>query len=214
LRRRYRSREIRQRQFNPVSGKREILRVVSKENVEVVRQPVATRTTSRRSWDERVAFRFPRALALVARVVLRLPPHSRLRQVLIRRSVRLTFEATWRGDYESMVQLYHPDGELIVPRELVALGFEPVVRGREERARFQRRWDAEWGKMQIRPEEIIYLGNERLLLVGRITGTGLTSGVPVNDEWAEMLTLSAGRAIREQVFFDHLEALEAAGLLK
>jgi hypothetical protein len=66
--------------------------------------------------------------------------------------------------------------------------------------------------MRIRPEEIIDLGDTRLLLVGRITASGLSSGVPINDDWAEILTMSAGRAIHEQPFFGHREALEAVGL--
>jgi ketosteroid isomerase-like protein len=43
-------------------------------------------------------------------------------------------------------------------------------------------------------------------------GSGLTSGVGLDNDWADLFTISAGRVIREQVFLDRTDALEAAGL--
>jgi hypothetical protein len=53
---------------------------------------------------------------------------------------------------------------------------------------------------------------ERVLFVGRIEGTGLSSGAAVDTDWAVLYTLSEGQLIREQPFFDHREAFKAAGL--
>jgi ketosteroid isomerase-like protein len=185
---------------------------MSEENVEVVRQPMAVRAHSRRRLEERLGLLFPGGLAFFARLAWRLPPRSRLRRALIRRAVQLGLEATNRGDFEAaFAALYHPDIELIAVGTFITLGHEPVYRGREERIRFQERWRAEWGEFRFEPEELIDLG-DRLLLVGRVTGTGLSSGVAVDNDWADLFTISAGRAIREQVFFDRAEALEAAGL--
>ena len=47
---------------------------------------------------------------------------------------------------------------------------------------------------------------------GRIVGTGLSSGAGFDSDWAVLLTISDGRVVREQFFFDRSEALEAAGL--
>jgi ketosteroid isomerase-like protein len=185
---------------------------MSEENVEVVRQPIAVRAHSRRRLEERLALRFPSVLALLARAVLRLPQRSRLRQALIRRADQQGFEANNRGDYEACFGLYHPDVELIVPPQFVALGLDPQYRGREERVRFQRRWNAEWGEVRFEPEELIDFGDGRLLTVGRITGSGLSSGAAFDNDYAVLHTVSAGRVIREQVFLDHGEALEATGL--
>jgi ketosteroid isomerase-like protein len=184
---------------------------MSQENVEVVRQAIAVRAQSRRRMEERLGLRFPRALAFLARAFWRLPPRSRLRQAIIRRAVRLGTEATNRGDYEATFALYHPEVELIPPPEYVELGQDSLYRGREERLRFQRRWDAEWGEFRFEPEEVIDLG-DRLLLVGRIKGSGLSSGAGFDRAWATLLTVSSGRVIREQAFLDHAAALEAAGL--
>jgi ketosteroid isomerase-like protein len=184
---------------------------MSQANAEVVRQPIAMRTQTRRRLEERLALRFPPALALVARAVLRLPPRSRLRQASVRRAAQLGFESMNRDDVEAALALYHPEVELIVPPEFVGLGLDPLYRGREERFRFQRRWNAEWGEFRYEPEEIIDLG-DRLLMVGRIKGSGLSSRAAFGNEWGLLVTISAGRVIREQVFLDHAEALEAAGL--
>ena len=50
------------------------------------------------------------------------------------------------------------------------------------------------------------------MVIGRFEGSGPSSGAGFDNEFAEIFTISAGRVIREQAFFDHAEALEAAGL--
>ena len=107
--------------------------------------------------------------------------------------------------------LHDADVELHPPAEMVGLGEESVTRGREERARFQRTWTAQWGAVRFEPREIIDLG-DRLLVIGRMRGSGLGSGAAFDNEWANLTTISDGQAIREQVFRDHGEALDAAGL--
>ena len=107
--------------------------------------------------------------------------------------------------------LYHPDIEFITPPGLAGLGFETVFRGREARFDFQRRWNADWGEMRFEPDEMLDLGN-RLLFIGRVKGSGVSSGAAFESEWAVLFTVSAGRLVREQPFFDRAEALEAAGL--
>jgi ketosteroid isomerase-like protein len=184
---------------------------MSRENVEVVRQPITVGTHTHRRLEERLALRFPRAVALIARAVLRLPLRSRLRQVFIRRAAQLGFEALNRDDVEAAFLLYHPDVELIVPPDYRGLGFDPGVRGLEGRKSAERRWIADWGKLRYEFEEIIDLG-DRVLLVGRIKSSGPSSGAPVDNEFAEIFTFAAGRVIREQAFFSHGEALKAAGL--
>ena len=184
---------------------------MSQENVEVVRQPITLRARPRRSLEERLALQFPRALILLVRAVFRLPPRSRLRQAYLRRAVQLGFGALNRDDVEAAFATYHPEVELELPQEFVGLGLDPPDRGREERVSFERRWNAEWGRVQYEFEEIIDLG-DRLLVIGRFEASGPSSGAGFDNEFAEIFTVSAGRVIREQAFFNHAEALEAAGL--
>jgi ketosteroid isomerase-like protein len=184
---------------------------MSEENVELVRQPIALKGRPRRGLDERIYLRFPSVVAFVTRAVWRLPPRSRVRRALLLRLVRSAFDAINRGDFQSSFVLHHPDGELITPPRLVGIGFDPVYRRREGRFEFQRRWTAEWGEMRFEPDEMLDLG-DRLLFVGRVKGSGLSSGARVESDWALILTISAGQVIRDQPFFDRQEALEAAGL--
>jgi ketosteroid isomerase-like protein len=163
--------------------------------------------TSRRI-EERLGLRFPRLLALVTRAWWRLPPHSRLRQALIRRTVQLGVEAANRQDYEAAFGLYDAGIELLVPPALVGMGFEPVVRGRAERARFEQRWRTEWGQFSYVTEEIRDLGTG-VLVIGRMRGSGPSSGAAFDSEWADLFTISGGRVVREQVWLDHAEALGA-----
>ena len=184
---------------------------MSREEAEVVRQPIAKAGHPRRRLEERLGLRFPRASAFLAGRVLRLTPRSRLRQAVVRRAVQLGYGAMNRGDYDAAFMLYHPDVEHSTPPLFAGLGTESVTHGREERVRFQRRWSTEWGEIRVEPEEIFDLGS-RLLVVGRLEASGLRSGASVENEWAQLLTLSAGQVIREQAFSGHGEAFEAAGL--
>jgi ketosteroid isomerase-like protein len=178
----------------------------------VVRQPLTLRGHTHRRLEERLALRFPRALALLVGSVLRLPPRSWLRQAFVRRAAQLGFEALNRGDVEPAFALYHPDVELNLPKEFVGLGLDPPERGREERVRFERKWNAEWGTLGYELDEVIDLGDDRVMVVGRFAGSGPSSGAGFDNEFAEIFTFSAGRVIREEAFVDHAEALDAAGL--
>jgi len=181
------------------------------ENPEVIRQSLAVAADSRRRLEERLALRFPYIQVLVARAWWKLPPRSRLRQTILLRIVRLGFEAANRGDYEAAFGFYDRDIELVPPTGLIGLGDEPSYRGLEARVRYERNWRAEWGDFRYEPEELRDLG-DRLLLIGRIKSSGLSSGAAIDSDFANLFTLSAGRVIREQVFFDRAEALEVAGL--
>ena len=160
---------------------------------------------------ERIGLRVPGVVPLVTRAIYRLLPHFRLRQAVVRRAAEWATEAVNRGDYEAAFVLHDPGVEFNPPAEMVGLGEEAVTRGRQERVRFQRTWTAQWGEVRFEPEECIDLG-DRLLAVGRMKGSGLGSGATFDHEWANLVTISAGRVIREQVFRDHEEALNAAGL--
>jgi ketosteroid isomerase-like protein len=185
-------------------------------NVEVVRQPIAVGTCSRRRLEERLMVRFPWAVSLLARAIWRLflslPPRSRLRRAVPRHFGKLGFEALNRRDLAVAFSLYHPDSESIFDQKLVALGFEPLYRGREARIEGQTRWMAEWDEVRFEPDELVDLGDGRLFFAGRLEGSGLSSRAEVDNEAAFIFTLSAGRVIHERVFLDRREGLEAAGL--
>jgi len=127
------------------------------------------------------------------------------------RLVRSGFEAANRGDFEVAFANYDPDVLFFPPTGLVGLGDEPSYRGLEARVRYQRQWHAEWGDFRYEPDELRDLG-DRFLVIGRIRSGGLSSGARPDSDYADLFTLSAGRVIREQTYFNRAEALEAVGL--
>jgi ketosteroid isomerase-like protein len=185
---------------------------MSNQSVEAVRQSLELAADSRRRLEERLALRVPYIHALVLRALSKLPPQSRLRQTILRRFVRSGFEAANRGDLAVTFASYDADVEFFPPRGLVGLGDEPAYRGLEARVRYEQQWRAEWGDFRYEPDQLRDLGN-RFLVIGRIRSGGLSSGARIDSDFANLFTLSArGRVIREQVYFNRAEALEAAGL--
>lgn len=180
-------------------------------NVEVVRQAMSGRPHSRPRLEGWLIVGLRPAFVLLARAVWRLPVSSRLRQAFLRNAVQVALEAHNRRDLDVAFALFHEDCESTFPVQMGELGSAFGTRGREERIRFHHRFLEEWGELRYELEELIDTG-DRLLLVGRMKGTGLSSGAVFDNEWALLLTSSAGQFVREQVFLDHREALETVGL--
>ena len=61
------------------------------------------------------------------------------------------------------------------------------------------------------PKSSSSVGVDRLLTVGRMKGTGRTSGAVVDTDWSSLFTTLDGQVICEQIFLDRGEALEAVG---
>jgi ketosteroid isomerase-like protein len=86
-----------------------------------------------------------------------------------------------------------------------------VYKGREGiEAYFQDIRDT-WGELRISPEEFRDLG-ERVLVLGRIEGRGIGSGVQVNAPLGIVFELHGDKASSARGYFDHGEALRASGL--
>jgi ketosteroid isomerase-like protein len=108
--------------------------------------------------------------------------------------------------------LYRPDTESVGANVWGTIGAEMETRGRGERLAYQRTVRAEWETLRFEPEEVIQVGEDRLVSVGRMTGLGRASGATVDTPWAVVFTIEEGRPVREEIFLDRDEALEAAGL--
>jgi ketosteroid isomerase-like protein len=143
----------------------------------------------------------------------RLSPRSRLRRGAIRLLFPRALEALNRGDLEAFSIFVHPEIESVNTPEVVALGgLVAGSRGRETWIEGQRRWLADWGELRYEPDEVLDLGGDRFLLLGRGRGTGRVSGIELDTEWGLLASISDGLLAREQNFLDKAEALKAAGL--
>lgn len=183
---------------------------MSRESVEIVREPLTLRGASRRRLEEHVIVRFPGVAAAVVRAVLRMPGRSRLRRALIRRTVASAWEALNRRDLDSVFALYDPGVVSEYDPGLVSVGFANT-RDREARIDVQREGLAGLN-LRFESSELIYVGASRLLSLGHMKGSGTSSGAAFDTEWAALLTLAAGRVVHERIFLDRREALEAIGV--
>lgn len=68
-----------------------------------VRKPISVREHSWRAFDERVALRFPGLSQRFQRLVSRLPPSSRVRQMLVWRAVSEGMGAANRTDFQAVL---------------------------------------------------------------------------------------------------------------
>jgi hypothetical protein len=186
---------------------------MSEESVEIVRRPLRAGETSSRTLDQRLLLRFPRLTAAYVHLIGRLSASARLRQAAIGRGVRLGVEAYNRRDLEAAVVGWEPGFEYHPGREWVEDGLvESCYRGLEGYRSYAEVADGiAGGKHRLRRVELIDLG-ERLLILADAPTDDQADDAPTSDPFATLAELKDGRVIRVQEYFDHAEALEAAGL--
>jgi ketosteroid isomerase-like protein len=186
---------------------------MTQENVELVRRPLAVRERSSRTLDQRLALRFPRLAAACTRLIGRLAPSSRLRQAVLGRGVQLGLEAFNRRDQDAALLGCHPDCEFHPPRELVEAGLiEACYVGPAGYREYASNWSEVWGaELRLEPVELIDLG-DHLVILADLPVRAQASGVSLTTKWADVTTLEDGRAVRQQHYWDHAEALQAVGL--
>ena len=187
---------------------------MSRENVVIVRKPLRVRAQSTsRPVADRLAIRFPRLTAAYSRLILRLPPNSRVRHAVLWRATRNGMEAFNRRDVEAAVGAGSPDFEYIPPREWVEAGFfEPCYRGPAGFGKYMRTWfDVVGADLRLEPVELIDAG-ERIAMLAEFAGTGQASGAPLTGRIATVSVLKDGKAIRVQAYLDYGEALATVGL--
>jgi len=86
-----------------------------------------------------------------------------------------------------------------------------VYRGREGVERFAADTSENWEELQNVAAEFRDLG-DRVFVLGRLTGRGKGSGVPVDQHYAGIYDFRGDRVWRYRVYFDRAEGLRAAGL--
>ena len=158
-------------------------RVMPRENVEIVRQPIAVLTARAVVWMSAS----PCASHALSRCWLERLGGSTCcchrARGCDRRSSAATSSVASRPSTAETSRLPSCSTTRTSSRSfdqrLVALCFEPVYRGREARIEAQRRWIVEWGEERTEPEELIDLGYGRLLLLVGNTGKGPSSGAVV-----------------------------------
>jgi ketosteroid isomerase-like protein len=190
---------------------------MSQENVEVLRgtrirlSPLDDRARRRRTLDQRLGVCFPDLYQLIADPVLRLPPRSRLRRLMLARGIRLAYAAGNRRDFDVLLLGIDPATEYHPAADLMPPDMQPVFRGHDEYLRMWRYWLDAFRDIRWEPEEILDFG-DRLLVTTQQRGHGSGSGVSVREPVFQLFTLRRGLVVRQEDFLDRSQALEAAGL--
>jgi ketosteroid isomerase-like protein len=127
--------------------------------------------------------------------------------------VRRLMEAYFSGDFAAVLEIQSvvidPEIEFRPPPEHPDFD---VFRGIEELNRAFAVWTGEWKSLRFDTPEYIDAG-DRVLVAHRQWGTAKGSGIEVETEVFNVFTLSAGKIIRFNMFFERAGALEAAGLV-
>lgn len=113
-----------------------------------------------------------------------------------------------RGDFETWAQLAAPDFEFVQAREVPGAG---TYRGREAMERFLQDFLEAWEHIAVEIEELIDV-DPAVVAVTRVHARGKTSGAHVDAPFVYVCTFRDGKIIRNQVFADRTDALDAVGL--
>src|SRR5437763_4432425 len=130
------------------------------QNVEIVRGarialPTLTEKASqRRTLDQRLYVRFPALYRLFAGASMRLPRGSRLRQLMLARTVGLAYAAANRRDFDLVLVGWDPGSEYRPSSELMPPDMETVFYGRDGYLRLWRYWLDAFEDIRWDPEEI------------------------------------------------------------
>jgi hypothetical protein len=188
---------------------------VAKENVQILRgrrYPISlpsARAGQRRTLDERFFVRFPAAYRVLAARLMKLPPGSRLRRLMLIRISRRGLAAVNRRDFEVLFLAidpgieYYPAGDQRVP------GMNPVTHGHDGYEEVWREMIDAFEDFHAEPEEVLDLGDQLLGTI-QYKGHGSGSGVPVNVPLFQLFRLHRGLVVWQKDFSDRSEAFEAA----
>ena len=117
--------------------------------------------------------------------------------------------AAWnRGDLEDLLAKVHDD---IVWKPATMTHVEgEAFHGHEGFIRFVEQWREVWPTWDVAVEEIKEIG-DRVIVLGQVQARGRGSGLALDSPVAYMFEFRDGLLARGESFFDHDEALAAAG---
>jgi ketosteroid isomerase-like protein len=122
--------------------------------------------------------------------------------------VRRVFEATNRGDWNTVLAAYSPDTEWD-DRDLRPEG--AVHRGLDAMRAEMRAWFGTWLNYEQEIEQVLDAG-ENVVVIVRERGTGKGSGATMDQRVGVVITVRGGLIGRTRLYREPLEALEAVGL--
>lgn len=168
---------------------------------------------SQRTIAERAGIRWPSLARRTMRSVLGLPPGSRVRKLVLERLARIAFLEWNRGDFALVPSFDDPQVEThIVGAPIDA---DPVYYGLEGHCRAMEVWNEAWREWDGEIDEVIEEGRDRVLIVARVWGEGVASGIKLDAWGAVRYTFRDAWIVRVDAAFgpDRDRALDSLGSL-
>jgi ketosteroid isomerase-like protein len=144
-----------------------------------------------RNLEERFLVRFPSLVRRGARILSRLSPRSRLRRAFLRRMLVSGWAAVSRRDFELRRVFFAPDVESELPPGAQTLGLSGVFRGQAAMEQAIGEFAESWDSQELAPAYILDFG-DRLLFLGFFRARGQASGVQIEQEYAQLVTVREG----------------------
>ena len=124
--------------------------------------------------------------------------------------VRALIEAFNRHDLKALAELSHEDLEFVSVVTVEAE--EATFRGPDTWASYFAAMDQTWDDWRAEDFQVLDAGEDRVVCLFRIAGSGKQSGVPVERAVGLAYRIRQGRVWRMRSYLDPDEALEAVGL--
>ena len=124
--------------------------------------------------------------------------------------VRRVFEAFSRDGLDAAFEHLHPDFEYDLS---AAIGpYAGIYSGREAVRGMFEDFFAAWEYMHVEPEELVEVGEDRVLTLLQARARGKGSGIEIEARSTAIWTVRDGQVVRGAVYNDRAEALKATGL--
>jgi ketosteroid isomerase-like protein len=123
--------------------------------------------------------------------------------------VRAMWAAWANGDYDHSLEAFAEDSVWDDTR------FRPdgaVHHGLRALVDVSRTWRETWERYDIKAEEVLDVGDDRVAVVLRETGEGKGGGVAVTNRWGVVATVRARKIVHTMVYPTPEEVFEAVGL--
>jgi ketosteroid isomerase-like protein len=124
---------------------------------------------------------------------------------------RSSWDAFIRGDLDAVFEYFAEDIEW----DTTTFEGWPevgVYRGHPGVRKFFEDWVASWERFEAGVDDVVDVGDDRVVVLAWQRGYGPGSHAPVEMEWAQICTLRDGLCVRIEVWSDRGAALESVGL--
>jgi ketosteroid isomerase-like protein len=124
--------------------------------------------------------------------------------------MRAAVEAMIRGDIEVALEALDP--EIVWHATVGGIDEGRVYHGREEVANGFLDYFATWERIELRADEFLDAGDNRVVVLWHEIAKGRASGITVETETGSINTLRDGKIAVVRPYMDRADALRAAGL--